>query len=172
MPKLIQFSPQEEQALGFTHKLVLNYADVAAMTSGTAYSFFPYRNPTTQTLAMETAAAATTGGRTVAAGVRVTNSAVRVTTAFASAADTITLVLISGDGGDTARYAPSTTLKTAAYFASTLKMPFLYVAADTIDITITAGVEAITVLTAGEVEIYLGIQDLAALNRPTTLANS
>lgn len=167
MPKLIQLSPGIEQSLGFTDKLVLNAADVAALTSGTAYSFKPVRSAT-GTLSIETAAAATTASRTLAAGVRVTVSAVRVTTAFVG---TGTLVMIVGDGGDTARYAPSTTLTAAAYFASTLKMPFLYTTADTVDFIITAGTD-ITTFTAGEVEIYLGIQDLAALNRPAILANS
>jgi len=164
---MILLSPEVEQALGFTHKLVLNYADVIALTSGTAYSFLPVRSAA-GVLSIETAAAATTAGRTIAAGVRVTNSGVRVTTAFVG---TGTLVMIVGDGGDTARYAPSTTLTSAAYFASTLKMPYLYTTADTIDFIITAGTD-ITTFTAGEVEIYLGIQDLAALNKPTTLANS
>lgn len=169
MPKLIQCSPQVEQSLGFTHKVVFNYVDVAALTSGTAYSIIPQKNATTGVLTVTAAASATT----LPAGTIVKQCAVRVTTAFASAANTITLVAIIGDGGDTARYFASTTLKTAGYpISPTLKMPLLYIVADTVDIIFTAGVEAITLLTAGEVEVYLEIRDLDPLNRPTVLATT
>ena len=44
---------------------------------------------------------------------------------------------------------------------------FLYTAANTIDVIFTAGVEAITLLTAGKVEFYLAVADLNALQRAT-----
>ncbi len=167
MPKLIQLATPYGLNAGFTHKIVLNYVDVKALTSGTAYSVLPERSAAG---VLSVVAAASAG--TLAAGTVVKQAAVRVTTAFASAANTITLVMIMGDGGDTARYAASTTLKTAAYFGMTLKMPLLYTTADTVDIIITAGVEAITVLTAGEVEIYLELRTLDGLALPYVLPNS
>lgn len=168
MPKLITLSPGVEQSLGFTHKVILNYVDVAALTSGTAYSVIPQKSATG---AWTVVAAAT--ANTLPAGTYVKQAALRVTTAFASVANTITLVAVVGDGNDTARYFASTSLKTAGYpISPPLKMPLLYIVADTIDIIFTAGVEAITLLTAGEVEIYLELRDLDPMSRPVILANA
>ena len=168
MPKLIQLSPSSQQNTGFTHKSIFNAADVAALTSGTAYSVLPQKNAAGTWVVVASASAAT-----VPAGTLVEKVALRVTTAFASAGNTITLVAIVGDGGDTSRYFASTSLKTAGYPVSPpLKVPLLYVTADTIDIIFTAAVEAITLLTAGEVEVYLALRDLDALSRPNILANA
>lgn len=157
MAKLIELAQNYENSRGLTHKLVMGFADVAALTSGTAYSVFP-----TSARVLPTAAA----GATLPVGTIVKQFYSRVTTAFASVANTITLVEIVGDGGDTARYQASTTLKTVAYRIPTLKMPFLYTVADTVDVIYTAGVEAITLLTAGEVEYYFELFDPKDLNNP------
>lgn len=157
MAKLIELAPVYGQNRGLTHKLVLSYTDVIALTSGTAYSIFP--NSSRVLVAAASAA-------TLPAGLLVKQFFSRVTTAFASTLNTITLVDIVGDGGDTARFAASTTLKTAGYRQPTLKTPYLYTVADTIDVTITAGTEAITVLTAGEVEYYFEVFDPVNLNNP------
>lgn len=157
MAKMIILAPDYDNSRGLTHKLVMGYADVAALTSGTAYSIFP-----TAARVLPTAAA----GTTLPAGTIVKQFYSRVTTAFASALNTITLVDIVGDDGDTARYAASTTLKTAAYRQPTLKTPYLYTAANTIDVVYTAGVEAITVLTAGEVEYYFELFDPKDMTNP------
>lgn len=159
MAKYITLAPTYGENRGMTHKLILTYADVVLLTSGTAYSIRP-----NSARALVAAASADTNP----AGWLVKQCFARVTTAFASPGNTITLVAIVGDGGDTARFLASTTLKTVAFWQPTLKTPYLFTVADTVDITITAGVEAITVLNAGEAEFYFEQFDPVALLNPRT----
>lgn len=154
---MIALAQAYEQSRGLTHKLILTSADLILLTSGSAYSIFP-----NSSRALVLAASATT----LPAGTLVKQAYGRVITAFASTANTITLVAILGDGNNTARYLASTTLKTVAYLAPTLLNPLLYTVADTIDLIFTAGVEAITLLTAGEVEFYFEIFDAGTLRNP------
>ena len=157
MAKYIALAQGVEQNRGMTHKLIIGSADVAALVSGTAFSIRP-----NSSRVLVAAASADTNP----AGWLVKQCYARVTTAFASPNNTITLVLICGDGGDTARYLASTTMKTVAFWVPTLKTPFLYTVVDTVDITITAAVEAITVVNAGEMELYFEQFDPSTLNNP------
>jgi hypothetical protein len=129
---------------GFTHKCVLSYTDIAALTSGAAASIFPGFN----------------GSATFPAGTRVSACAVHVSTACTFSPGT--LVAIVGDGSDTDRFFTSTDMKTAAWAENGLTTkPYTYNAADTIDIIFTAGAGALTSVTAGEVIVYLNIEDLS-----------
>jgi hypothetical protein len=158
MAKFIELAQGYEQNRGFTHKLVMSSTDVIALTSGTAYSIIP-----NSSRVLVAAASATT----FPAGVMVRQCVVKVNTAFASTLNTITLTLALGDGGSTGRFFTATSVKTAGYpLTPPLATPYLYLVADTIDAIFTAGTEAITVLTAGEVEAYFEIFDCSTLGNP------
>jgi hypothetical protein len=156
MPNLtgLTINPVSDQTIlkhGFTHQIILDYTGVAVMTSGTLQAIFP----------ANALAAATV---TIPAGTRVERCAINVATAFTFAPGT--LVAIIGDDGDDDRYLTSTTLKTAAWtetVPATTTTPYIYNAANTIDIIVTAGAGALTSVTAGSLEIYLKISDLNAL---------
>jgi len=143
------FSENEIARHGFTHKIVVDYTGVATMTSGTLQAIFPGN-----------ALGATSS--TFSAGFRVERCVVNVATAFTFAPGT--LVAIIGDDGDDDRLFASTTIKTAAYVENAIATkPVTYNAANTIDLIVTAGAGALTSVTAGSLEVYLAITDLAAL---------
>lgn len=138
--KILPLSVSEAaENAGFNLKIVIPYTDIAALTTATAASIFPALNVAT----------------TFPAGLHIANVAFRVSTAFVFAPGT--LVFSVGDGGDAARFiAASTDLKTSAYGTGAItKFPYTYNAADTLDITVTAGSGALTSVTAGELHIYL-----------------
>jgi len=148
--KCIPLSNQEAARSGFTHKIIIPYTDMTGWTSGTAYSVFPQ---------IGTASAAT-GSATFNIGTRVRAVAANVSTAFTFAAGT--LVFSLGDGGDAARFvAASTDLKTAGYITDSAltKKPYIYTAADTIDITVTAGAGTPATIAAGELHLFLALED-------------
>ena len=122
---------------GFTHKMVLTYADLVLLTSGTAYSIYPAYNATTTN-----------------ANMLVKDCQVYVKTAFVG---TGTLLLAVGDGSTAAAYAASTSIKTAGWIVGALTKPAIP-AGDIIKITPTAGTD-ITTFTAGEVQIFFTIVD-------------
>lgn len=139
-------SYEERLNSGFTHKLVLPYTDFTGLTSGSTYSLFPTLNTSA----------------TFAAGTRIAAFAVRVSTAFVFSPGT--LVIKIGDGGDDDRYFASTSVKTAAWVENTVgTKPYLYDAADTIDFVMTAGAGALSSITAGELTIFIAVQDLTVL---------
>lgn len=155
----IQFlSPRYNQNGGLTIKTILDYTDIAAMTSGSAYSLFT--KPLAQGGIPQLASVITTVALgAMPAGMLIKQFYADVVTAFVG---TGTLVAIIGDGGDTARYLASVTLKTAAALQPTLKCPFRNTAIDTLDIIATAGTD-ITTFTAGEVHFYAELFDPARL---------
>ncbi len=161
----IQFlAPQYQQNRGLTHVIILDYTDIAAMTSGSVYSLLT--KPLTQGGIPQLAAAVTTVALgALPAGALIKQCYADVVTAFVG---TGTLVAIIGDGGDTARYLASVTLKTAGALQPTLKAPYRNTAVDTLDIAITAGTD-ITTFTAGEVHIYVEVFDPAGLQKVNTL---
>jgi len=144
--------PFEQRAQGFTHIYRLTAAEVATLTSGTAQSAVPIN-----TLALPTTL-------TIPAGMVVRRVIPRVVTAFAfSGANDGTLVYILGDGGSTNRFVASVTLKTAAWGVG-YAGSWTYTAADTIDIIITAATQAITLVNAGQLDLYLELQDATGLS--------
>ena len=147
MAQIIPLTAEEASMTGFTHVTKIKAADIAALTSGTAYSVFPtYATAATKTKML------------------VKEVAVYVKTAFTfSGGDTGTLVMKVGDGTTTDAYvAASSDLKTAAWLPganTTNKVP----AGDIINFTPTAATQAITLVNAGEVHIYMQLVDGAAL---------
>lgn len=121
----------------YTHKVVLTFTDIVALTSGTAYSIYPgYAGTSTKT------------------NLLVKSVDTYVKTAFAG---TGTLVATIGDGSTAAAYMASTTLKTAGWIAGAQTAP-LVPAGNIIKFTPTAGTD-ITTFTAGEVHIFLELVD-------------
>lgn len=147
--QIIPLTTQEAANSGFTHKVVVTFTDVAGLTSGTAASIYPGFN----------------GATTSPAGLAVLDTAWRVATAFAFTPGTLTFQV--GDGSDADRFITAATdLKTAAFGVGAITtQPYVYTAADTIDITITAGSGALTSVTAGELHLYLRMVPLDKLDR-------
>lgn len=152
MAQIIPLTTQEIAGSSFTHKVVLTAADVAAMTSATAYSIYPaFNSSSTKTM------------------LAVGNVAAYVKTAFnafqSDGTTAVTLVATIGDGTTANLFMASTSLKTAAVIINantTLKT----LAGDIIKITPTFGASGDpTKTTAGEVHIYLQIIDLAQLSK-------
>lgn len=157
MATLALLTGTEKDKFGFTHRITYDYADIAALTSGTAYSLL---QPTTA------AASATT----LPAKTRVADALMVIETAFTnSGADNGTLVAEVGIGGATASIIPQTTLKTAAMIEQTwASVPKSLNAADTVDVIFTAGTQAITTVNAGKVHFFLKLVPVAdALTIPS-----
>lgn len=142
MAKIVSLTALEAASSGFTHKITVTAADVAALTSGTAYSVYPEFN-----------SSATQGN------LLVQNAAVFVETAFAfSGGDTGTLVITVGDNATANAYAASTTVKTAGWIkgAGTTN---LVPSGNIIKFTPTAATQAITLVNAGVMHIMLALVD-------------
>lgn len=157
MATLALLTGEEAEQLGFTHRITYEATDIAALTSGTAYSLL---QPTTA------AASATTNP----AYLRVADALMVIETAFTnSGANNGTLVAEVGYGGATASIVPQTSLKTAASVEQTwASVPRTFNAADTIDVIFTAGTQAITTVNAGKVHFFLSLVPLAgALSIPS-----
>lgn len=152
MAQIIPLTTQEAANSGFTHKVVLTYTDIAALTSATAYSIYPaYNAATTKTM------------------LAVGNVGVYVKTAFnafqSDGTTAVTLVITVGDGNTANLFVASTSIKTAAVIINantTLKT----LAGDIIKFTPTWGASGDpTKTSAGEMHIYLQIVDLALLSK-------
>lgn len=142
MAKIVSLTALEAASSGFTHKVTVNAADIAALTSGTAYSLYP--------------AYATSGTKT---NLLVKDVAVYVETAFTfSSGDTGTLVITVGDNSTANAYVASTTVKTAGWIKgaqTTNALP----SGNVIKFTPTAATQAITLVNAGEMHIFLQLVD-------------
>jgi hypothetical protein len=143
--------PLETAALtGFNYLMTIDWTAVKVMTSGTLQAVFPNNALGVATI-------------TLPAGKILQDIAGRVATAFAFTPGTLSFKL--GDDGDDDRYFSAVDLKTAAYINGVIaNRPYLYAAANTIDFIATAGAGALTSVTAGSLEIYLKLGDLAALS--------
>lgn len=135
----------------FTQKVVITYADVIQAVSGAAISLLPGFNEAT----------------TFGAGQYVYAVFWKVVTPFAfSGANNGTLVWTVGDAGSANRYVASTDLKgSVTYQVGTIaNYPYVYTAASQITATFTAATQAINLLNAGEVHLYLGIAPMNLLD--------
>lgn len=148
MATIIALNNQERAATGYTHKIVSPYTDWTDKTSGTAYSILP---------ALGTAATPT-GSTTNLSGTHVGKCTLNVTTAFVFAPGTLAITI--GDGGSANRFLTSTSVKaTGSTTTAGAAVPYVYPAADTIDITMTAGAGALSSITAGVMELYFTLAD-------------
>lgn len=137
MATIVSLTQEEAASSGYTHKVIVKAADIAALTSGTAYSLYPgYAGSTTNT------------------NLLVKGCDVFIKTAFSG---TGTLVAVIGDGTTANAYCVSTTWKTAGWIAGALTTSAVP-AGDIIKFTPTAGTD-ITTFTAGEAHIFLTIVD-------------
>lgn len=143
--KSIVLPSETRRTTGYSRKVILTWEDIKAWTSGTAQALIPEN---------ALGAATVTGKANIAVARWITN----VTQAFAGGAG-LTLTLSIGDGGGATRHVNARDLTALGMVAGTHDA-YVYTAADTIDATATAGVAAITTLTAGIVEIYFDLVDL------------
>lgn len=143
--KITQLSSEEQRALGFSHKVVVDYTDLVATAALTkAQNIYP-------------------GSGNAAVGTCIRRAAARVVTAFAGCT---ALVVEIGYGTDpNAILASSDMMATAGtwYSITPATCPITLSAADTFDALFTATTDNLTDLTAGEVEIYLEVADLPQL---------
>lgn len=154
--KQIVLSKQTQDTLGYNLKQILTYADLTGESSGATFELFPVLTTATN----------------MPAEILVKACAVKVIERFVAASMT-DLVIIIGDGGDTARFLASseiggTTTPVALntwYTHPLSKCPYVYNSADTIDIVATATGATLAALTAGKIEIYWSIQDLSVLTQ-------
>ena len=136
----------EAASASMTVKVSLTSADVVLLTSGAAASIYPGFNET----------------NTFPAGFYLVDAVAVVKTAFAGGAGTLTFGVADGTNQI---LAAGTDMTTAGVMAGyNLTKPVVYSAASKISITVTAGT-AITGWTSGELDIYLNLVNLTALNR-------
>jgi len=140
----------EAASSGYTHKITVKAADVAALTSATAYSLFPAFNSSSTD-----------------ANLLVKDAAVYVETAFnafqSDGTTAVTLVITVGDGSTANAYVASTTIKTAGWIKGA-QTTNLIPASDIIKFTPTFGASGDpTKTTAGEMHIFLQLVDGANL---------
>lgn len=148
--KVIRLTTQEKLEFGATHKVVIDYADVAALGASA-----------TGTIPMIPESG------TIPAGTLVRCTGMRLVTAFDFSDAGITSLLAEvGDGGDTDRFLAQTELAvdgTEVLYAAGLAAGYAYLAADTVDVKFTAangGSPTLAEATSGEVEFYLDVKDL------------
>lgn len=152
--KLIPLAPEVTYLMGATHKVVLDYSDVAALGAS----------------ATGTIAILPTGTNTVPAGSLVRCIALNLITPFDFSDAGITSLLGEvGDGGNTARLCAQTELAadgTHIDWKAGTGIDYAFTAADTVDIKFTAangGTPTLAECTSGRLEIYLRAFDLNAL---------
>jgi hypothetical protein len=129
----------------FTHKIVLTYADIVTLTSGTGASVYPGFNET----------------NTFPAGTYITDAAATVVTAFTGGTGTLAMTL--GDGTTANKFLASLSLTATGFFGFNSTSPEMFNAAGQIVATVTAGT-SILGWTAGEVHIYLNIANIPVLD--------
>lgn len=146
MAKIVSLTALEAASCGFTHKITIDYADMAALTSATAYSIYPaYNSTATDTYLL------------------VKDAAVYVETAFnafqSDGTTAVTLVATVGDGSTANAFIASTSLKTAGWIKGA-QTTSLIPAGDIVKFTPTFGASGDpTKTTAGKMHIFLTIAD-------------
>lgn len=158
--KVIRLSPEAQARHGANIKVIVSYTDVAGIGASAAgvLQVFP--------------ASGSTG---MPAGTRVSNCRFNLTTAFDfSDAGITSLTAELGDGADPNRLITSTELAVDGteilYKAEgAVTQPYVYLAADAIDITFTAangGSPLLSECTSGELEVYMNITTEDDLEAP------
>lgn len=149
--KVITLPLETRAATGFTHKVVITYADL------------------TDTADVTKSIAILPASGTWRAGTVIKDCAIRLKTAFDGGA-TSAMTLQVGET-DTDRYLPATQVHVDSteilYFQTanvTDTLPYATLAADTIDALFTATGANLTALTTGEVHIYLAVYNLQDLD--------
>lgn len=151
---------------GFTHKVIIGFADLVAKAAGGGV--------TNVTIQIFPDIGVASGGTGFPAGGYVLAAGYRLNTAFDfSDAAIVSLLMEVGDGNSTARFVPQKELAIDGSHVdfwvssnATSTIPFAYTAADGIDAKFTCSGGAsptIDETTSGEVEVYLHVCDMADL---------
>lgn len=148
--KIVPFTLQEQAKCGFSHRIILTYADLLDKTSATAFAIYPALSSTVS----------------LPKGFSVQRACLNVKTAAVSSGGAITT--LTGSVGDTAsgtRYVNAADLKTVDTFAGAVtNLPFFHTnATDNIKFTATIAGQTLASLTALEVHILLFLADLNIL---------
>lgn len=155
--KIVNLTPQEREAHYATHKVILDYTDVAALGASA-----------TGTIAIMPASG------TFPIGTVVRFAGLQLITPFDFSDAAINSLLAEvGDGGSTARHLSQTELAADGSYvtnkvSTASTAPYAYLAADTVDCKFTAAGGASPTLaecTSGKFEIYLNVSNQANLLR-------
>lgn len=143
--QIIPLTVEEAASSGFTQKLIITYADVILLTSGTAASIFPAFNAATD----------------APNGTYIQDMVAIVKTPFTGQAGTLTFGVSDG----TNQYiATATSMTAASYTGYNLTKPVMMAGATQIQITVTSQ-NSILNWTAGELDIFINMANLPVLNR-------
>lgn len=164
--KVIPLPLETQVRTGFTHKIIIGFADLVAKAAGGAV--------TNVTIQIFPDIGVASGGTGFPAGGYVLAAGYRLNTAFDFSDAGITSLLMEvGDGGSTARFIPQKELAVDGSHVdfwissnATSTIPFAYTTADGIDAKFTCangGSPTIDETTVGEVEVYLHVADMAQL---------
>lgn len=157
--KVHTLSPTDAARHFATHRITLDYADVAALGASA-----------TGTIAIVPASG------TFPIGTAFRFAGLRLVTAFDFSDTGITSLLVEiGDGTDTDRLLAQTEIavdgtEITYYLEGKVTQPYVYTAADTVDAKFTAangGTPLLSECTSGEVEILLYVEDRSKLARPS-----
>lgn len=154
--QILPLSINEQASSGFTHKIVITFTDFLPETSGAACGIFPKLSDEATKLGP--------------IGMRVRACALRAVSLFVAPSMTDLSVTI-GDGGSANRFLTSseiggttTPITAGTWYETFAAAPFIYTAADSIDIVPTATGAALSALTAGECHVYLAVTDMVAID--------
>jgi hypothetical protein len=157
--QILPLSMEEAVKSGFTHKIIITHLDLVTETSGAACAIFPKFSDESV--------------KTIPIGSRVRACAVRAVTLFVAASMTDLSITI-GDGGSANRYlttvevgGTTSPITAGVWYETFAAAPFIYTAADTIDLVATATGAALSALTAGEMHVYLHVADMVSIDNGT-----
>ena len=149
--QLIPLPSETRIHTGYSHKLILTYADLATWTSGTAQAVIPFNG---LGLSSNTNPTPFLFGR----------NGNRVITPFTSSGGAITTLTFSlGDGGSSGKFINALDLKTAGFATAAATTVSAYNVADTIDAVATIVGQTMASLTAGRLELYVSLVDISRL---------
>jgi hypothetical protein len=148
--KVIALPVETQARLNFNTKIIIDYTDLQAWTSGTAQALLPQNTVGSDAIKFP-------AGYQLAPGI-----VANVITAFTSSGGAITSLGLSvGDGGSATRYLNAVDLKSTGYTGGTVG--YTYTAADTVDGTATIVGQTMASLNAGQVEIYCNLRPVPDL---------
>jgi hypothetical protein len=143
--KILPLSTAEKGRTGFTHKINITFADIAAAALTNTIPVFP-----------------DTG--TFGAGTLVIRTALKVKTLF-SGGTVATMTVSVGDSGSGTRYHSAVNIFTGATVKTIAgTVPYGYSATDYVRALFTSTVGNLNALTAGELDLYIHVQQLGDLD--------
>lgn len=158
--KVRQLSKTDKELYGADVMVVMDFNDVAALGAATSGTLALLPGTTAGLIPT----AGTSGTDTIPAGTKVSLTGYRLDTAFVSST-AAGLTLKVGDGGDDDRFLVATQMQSGqtpvSYHAGTIATNnFAYLAADTVDATLTATTANFNTFTAGQVSLFFRADNL------------